>query len=207
MTSNILHFPKSYSVGWVKIPETTRPDPYNNWKLIADATGKVSVPANVPIRLIVDSFAGSDLTWLNAIGATQLTQLYLVQTNVTDTSMPNVSHLTGLEVLTTSHTYENISDAGLIHIKPLINLRKLFINATNIGDIGLSYLNEMKKLEELSIGATNVTDAGLKYLFGLSNIKEISFDTAYSARKNLITEQGISFLRKDLPNCVVSLND
>jgi hypothetical protein len=65
----------------------------------------------------------------------------------------------------------------------------------------------MKKLEELSIGATNVTDAGLKYLFGLSNIKEISFDTAYSARKNLITEQGISFLRKALPNCVVSLND
>jgi hypothetical protein len=34
--------------------------------------------------------------------------------------MPNVSHLTGLEVLTASHTYENISDAGLIHIKPLI---------------------------------------------------------------------------------------
>ena len=198
-----LRFPKYHSVGWVKVPKTGN-DPHNNWTLIGTAIGEVTPPTGAPIRLVVDSSAANDLSWLDAIDPDQITELYLCQTNVNNSSLKHVARLNGLQVLSISHTYENISDLGIFHIKILKNLRKLCINATDICDISLSYLRDLNKIEVLSIGATKITDEGLKYLYDLTSLKEISFTTAYSARKNFISEEGIRLLKKALPHCQIN---
>jgi hypothetical protein len=203
---SILHFP-AYTVGWVKIPKTC-PDPLNHWEMVGEATGEITITNSLPVRLVVQPSVASDLSWLTLIEPTQLTELYLVQTDISDEGLQYSSHLSDIQVLMLSHTYENISDSGIIHIKPLINLRKLYLNATNIGDSALSYLVDWNKLEVLSIGATRVTDAGLKHLYSLSSLKKISFDLSYSgARKNHITENGLALLREALPHCLITTKD
>lgn len=204
---NTLHFPTSHSVGWVKTSRIES-DPRKKWKIIADAEGDVLVPCNIPIMLQVAPAAAAELNWLQAIEPHQLTELYLGQTDVTNESLKYVSHLTGLEVLTLSHNYDQITDSGIFNIKSLVNLRGLYLNSTNIGDLALSYLKDLTSLEVLSIGATHVTDGGLPYLYGLSLLKIISFDVSYSGgRQNHISKQGLNLLRAALPHCKINIDD
>lgn len=196
-----LTFPINRSVGWVKVPKKG-PDPLNNWEMLSDATGRVFVPMETPVRLVVESSSTIDLSWMQALQPQDLSELYLVQTQVDNSQLAHVGRLTGLQKLTLSHTYENISDSGVASLQSLLQLRELYLNATNVSDTGLSYLQGLGHLEVLSLGATHISDVGLPYLYDLPSLRIISFDTAYSgARKSNITPTGLSLLQKALPNC------
>lgn len=199
---HILAFPRDRSVGWVKVP-CAGPDPLNKWDLVGLAVGDVAVPSGIPVRLVVEPSAARDLSWLQVLLPGDLTELYLVQTDVTDAELRHVARLTELEVLTLAHTYANITDAGLAAIRPLRQLRRLSLNATDVSDVGLSYLRDFTQMEALTLGATHVTDGGLCHLYNLRRLLSLSFDTAYSGRRSLVTDAGISALKNVLPNCVV----
>ena len=61
-----------------------------------------------------------------------------------------------------------ITDAGLVHLSGLTNLRDLWLTGTGVGltgtgvtDAGLVHLSGLKKLEVLDLDGTGVTDSGL----------------------------------------------
>ena len=57
-----------------------------------------------------------------------------------------------------------ITDAGLVHLKGLINLKRLILADTQITDAGLVHLRGLKRLQELEVSNTRVTDTALREL-------------------------------------------
>lgn len=58
--------------------------------------------------------------------------------------------------------WTKITDAGLVHLKELPNLKYLDLRFTRITDVGLGHLKGVKKLENIYLGGTKVTPAGVK---------------------------------------------
>jgi len=68
----------------------------------------------------------------------------------------------------------NITDAGVVHLKPLKNLTRLQLHNTKITDAALVNLKEMTKLASLNIyGCAAITDAGLEHLKDLKELKKL----------------------------------
>ncbi len=91
----------------------------------------------------------------------------------------------------------DVSDAGLVHLSKLTNLRKLLLARTRVTDAGLVHLRGLTNLMELSIDNTDVTDAGLAHLKGLTNLRELSIDDGH------VTDAGVAELRRALPRLQV----
>ena len=58
----------------------------------------------------------------------------------------------------------NVTDAGLVHLKGLTELQKLWLSATKVTDAGLVHLTGLTNLQTLYLSSTDVTDAGVKKL-------------------------------------------
>ena len=71
----------------------------------------------------------------------------------------------GLEELTLPGT--PVTDAGLVHLKGLINLSVLDLGGTYLTDAGMVHLKGLTDLSKLDLALTDVTDAGLVHLRGL----------------------------------------
>lgn len=65
------------------------------------------------------------------------------------------------------------TDAAMVHLKPLKNLRELLLANSNITDTGIEHIRGLSNLEELHIHGTDVTDAGLQHLKGMENLKTL----------------------------------
>ncbi|MEO2050004.1 MAG: hypothetical protein ABGX16_25895, partial [Pirellulales bacterium] len=52
--------------------------------------------------------------------------------------------------------------AGISHLKPFVELKKINFSSTGITDDELPHLKHLVNLEELTLNNTQVTDAGLK---------------------------------------------
>ena len=81
----------------------------------------------MPIRLAVTSAAARDLSWLDALAPDSLSELGLVQTDVTDAELDHVGRLEGLRVLLLGFAYTHITDIGLARLRPLHNLWALYL--------------------------------------------------------------------------------
>ena len=95
---------------------------------------------------------------------------------------------------------ESITDAGVVHLKRLTDLRELEINFTQITDKGLIQLKSLTKLRTLSLkNMPTITDTGLAYLDSFQELEELSIDNYYSSpvwMKQPITDAGLAHLRK-----------
>jgi Leucine-rich repeat (LRR) protein len=90
--------------------------------------------------------------------------------------------LTNLEQLNLMQT--DITDAGLEHLQGLKNLRVLNLRASltatvitpHVTDAGLEYLQGLTQLEELDLAFARVTDAGLVRLKKLTRLKKLNLE-------------------------------
>ena len=70
---------------------------------------------------------------------------------------------------------------------------------TPITNAGLIYLKDLINLKNLSLrGCKRITDAGLVHLKGLTNLQ-----TLYLSGCENITDTGVDELQKALPNCYI----
>ena len=88
---------------------------------------------------------------------------------VTDAILVHLKGLTDLKTLSLRLT--NVTDAGLMHLKGLTSLTTLYLPGTKVGDAGLEHLNALTKLVNLYLQQTQVTDGGLKHLKGLTKLE------------------------------------
>lgn len=82
-----------------------------------------------------------------------------------------------------------VTDAGLVHLKGLNNLRWLILSDTQITDAGLEHLKGQTKLKRLELYRSQVTDVGLEHMEGLTNIEILNF---YRIQ---ITDDGLQHLK------------
>ncbi|MEG1916955.1 MAG: hypothetical protein RR061_09795 [Muribaculaceae bacterium] len=159
----ILKFPKDYQVGWLSEINRKR-NQYDKDVFYVDAIGQVSVPSDISLMLNVNSQSAASMRWLTEIESTQLKQLYLGQTGINNENIQYISHLINLEELSFCHVYENINDLGTHYLKPLINMRKLYLNSTNSG--GRKNYVTLKGIEGLQncLPECKITACDLSYL-------------------------------------------
>lgn len=103
---------------------------------------------------------------------------------------------TGNDVLLYLHD-SGITDAGLVHVKGLTQLKSLWLDGTAITDSGLAHLEGLKGLENLSLEQTRVTDAGLVHLERLTGLKNLSL------KQTQATDRGVIKLKRALPDCSI----
>ena len=70
-----------------------------------------------------------------------------------------MTSLTGLNLGQT-----DVSDQGLVHLKPLVRLKRLWLNDTHLTDAAVSALASLDSLEDLYVVRTDMTIAGVKKL-------------------------------------------
>ncbi len=106
-------------------------------------------------RWLVDSF-GIDyfghVTQVRVVAVHELSEAELIQ----------ISHLTQLEELDLHRS--PVTDARLAHLEGLTDLQSLILFHTPISDAGLVHLRKLTRLRTLSIEDTKVTDAGVREL-------------------------------------------
>ncbi len=102
-------------------------------------------------------------------GPTVLRKLDLI---ITDAQLVHLKGLRQLKSLELS--FANITDAGLVHLKGLNRLERLSLDYTDITDAGLVQLKGLDRLERLSLDHTDITDAGLLHLIGLNRLQRLS---------------------------------
>ncbi len=114
---------------------------------------------------------------------------------VTDEGLVQLKGLKGLHKLYLGRT--EISDAGLKHIAGLVGLESLILSETKVTDAGLKQLAGMKKLTNLEVSGTAVTDLGLKEL------RELKALTTLFANRTKVTDKGVKAFKAAVPKCEV----
>lgn len=84
--------------------------------------------------------------------------------------------------------YSDITDAGLACIENATELRTICLYGTKVTDGGLSYLYRMDKLETLVLASSNFSDAGLEYVGKLHSLKLLNLNGAR------VTDAGLKHL-------------
>jgi Leucine-rich repeat (LRR) protein len=108
---------------------------------------------------------------------TKLTELNLSYTGVTDEGLQAIEGLTHLKKLSLP---EHITDKGLAHIKPLVNLTHLHVQNSQITDAGIDHLKELVNLQVLDLSRAKLSEAGVLQFKSLHNLREINlFNTPH----------------------------
>jgi len=81
-----------------------------------------------------------------------------------------------------------LKDEDLQLLKPLTNLRQLYLGNTSTSDTGLKHIGGLTELRVLGLIGTKVSDAGLKELAGLRNLEDLYLATT------AVTEEGLQEL-------------
>src|SRR5579884_3310939 len=126
---------------------------------VGQAQGVVTAPADGWLILQISDQAAMNLAPLDALDAHDLQGLNAAFTPLTDAQLVHIARLVDLRFLDLSNT--SISDEGMRHLRGLTNLETLLLIETMIGDAGLAHLRGLESLRLLNLWMTNVSNAGL----------------------------------------------
>lgn len=104
-------------------------------------------------------------------------QVWIYEDNgyeITDADLPELSGLTSLAWM---RLQRGVSDAGLVHLAGMRNLRYLELLEAQITDSGLPLIMRLPKIERLDLRGTKVTDAGLNHLKGTPSLRHLYIDS------------------------------
>ena len=81
---------------------------------------------------------------------------------LTDAILVRLTGLNELKELTMAGM--KVTDAGLIHLKGLTNLEAIWLTRTKVTDAGLVHIKGLDQLDSLAVPSTQITDAGVAEL-------------------------------------------
>jgi len=128
---------------------------------------------------------------------TELSDLDLSSTDVTDAGLAHLKGLTKLTALDLRDT--QVSSAGLKHLEGLTKLTKLQLSNTRLTDAGLVHLRGLTNLSELVIRFTPVTVAGLVHFKGMTKLSVLDLYATY------VTDDDVKELQQALPSLKIKL--
>ncbi|MHB1037842.1 MAG: leucine-rich repeat domain-containing protein [Pirellulales bacterium] len=120
--------------------------------------------------------------------------LRLYWSSATDDGLALLDKLPSLQDVNLE-TSQNITEAGLTHLKGLAKLRRLSLCETQTTDAGLAHLAGLTELEELQLSDNRITDAGMAHLKGMTKLKKLNLNHASAVASGVwITDMGIAQL-------------
>jgi beta-lactamase regulating signal transducer with metallopeptidase domain/Leucine-rich repeat (LRR) protein len=121
------------------------------------------------LRLHKARIMGAGLAHIEGMTGLQVLMLDL-------TTNESLSHVKGLTQLQSLQVGFPATDAGLVYLKGLTELRRLGLYGTQVTDAGLVNLKGLSKLEVLNLSFTRITDAGITDLTALSSLSRLFLD-------------------------------
>ncbi len=162
------------------------------------------------IRPLLKEFAGlqyagfreADADTLAALAELkQLRRLYLDTPDLCDDHLAAIGRVSQIEELEVSARRnprsDAITDAGLIHLGRLTNLRSLNVANVRVGGPGLRALRPLDGLTELAIRDATITDEALAELCGLKQLRRLTLSFTDAS------PSAVARLRAALPNTEV----
>jgi hypothetical protein len=112
--------------------------------------------------------------------------------------MKYLSQATQLESLWIGGAQVRLSDAGVAHLAPLVNLKSLDLQGHEISDAGLESLRDLKKLQQLYVEGgeepnEQITDEGIDFIASLPNLERLTITRASATDSGI---QRLSDLKK-----------
>ena len=126
-------------------------------------------------ELVIDSTTLDDLP----------DQAMLLGLALGDEALPHVARLYGLERLQLD---QSATDAGLVHLKNLTNLKALALIGARVTDDGLAPLAALTDLEDLDLSFSGLGDGALTHLSHLPRLKKLGL------RHTKVTDAGLDRL-------------
>jgi hypothetical protein len=155
-------------------------------------------------------FSGATAASLKSVkDLTKLVKLDMPTTNVADDDLAYVENLKALEWIQFGSKCTGLTDAGLAHLRHLVNLKTVSVGGCPITSAGLEHLRDLTKLETLNFRNTQISDlapiAHLKELrslslsaapidSGLGPINGLSKLTVLLLDKSQVTDTGVKAL-------------
>jgi hypothetical protein len=87
-----------------------------------------------------------------------------------------------------------ISDDGLVHLKALTGMERLYLPLTKVGDAGLVHLEGLTGLHQLGFYDNPITDEGLVHLKGLTDLEFLILDGTRVSGPGLAQLKGLKRL-------------
>ncbi|MHC4085379.1 MAG: redoxin domain-containing protein [Planctomycetota bacterium] len=187
-----ISFPNDVSIGNLSVRDWGSTEA-EDWTDLSEARGDVTVPAGKELQLQVGPDYSGDFSPLAGLGASDLQELILSETKVSDAELVHLKGLTSLEQLHLNKTL--ITDEGLVYFKKLGQLKLLHVQDTKVTDAGLVHLEELRSLQRLDIGQTQVTDAGLAHLKSLTNLEGLNLNWTKVTDDGLVHLKGLNNLK------------
>ena len=140
--------------------------------------GQAAIGSRVlPSTLVLPTMSDRNAMMASLEGLTELSELDLSGTDVTDAGLAHLKQLTKLTFLDLSGT--KVSDTGLTHLKGLSNLSVIYLRGTRVTDAGLVHLQGLTNLSELVLRFTRVTDAGMVHLKRMTKLSVLDLYATY----------------------------
>lgn len=168
-------------------------------KTVRDGIRYVLKPVDIvtAVDLSQEWITDEDLKNLALTHATEIQDLSLFETQITDASIPTIIAMKNIESLSIADTA--ITDEGLKRFLHMPQLRSLdAFSMRRITDEGMKHLATHPGLSHLAIGGPNITDEGLMHLAKSKNLS-----TLFIAQCRA-TPEGIQRLHQALPSCRIS---
>jgi beta-lactamase regulating signal transducer with metallopeptidase domain len=183
-TFRVLRFPANRTVGELKVRDRSLPHHIDSfyywtdeedWRNLGAARGKVHVPDDKEVWLIVNEEGSRDITFLGQLAPHALYRLSGVyaepgRSGFDDADLAEATRLAGLREL--DLLYTNVTDAGLALATDFPNLERLWLPRQTT-DIGLAQVAKLSELHALYIKMNYASDAGLAHLEKLTTLREL----------------------------------
>lgn len=173
-SARIINFPSDRSMGMLYVMDWDKWEKrdYSAWKLLCEATGKVTVPEGKILRLNLSKEAGDDLSPLSTLKSNDLVILNFQGIEITDDQLQHIARFTNLQVLNLSET--GILGTGLKYLSGLKSLKTLWLSRTHVGDNELAYLSYFPSLKRLELWGTPTNDAGMVHVGKITSLESLS---------------------------------
>ncbi len=132
--------------------------------------------------------------WRDLLGDDFFDRVVFVEV-LSDAALEHVAQLPDTESLRLGCS-RKVTDAGLVHLRGLSKLRKLWFGVTRVTDAGLAHLSSLHQLESLEMEYLKTTDAGLEHLQGLTRLQELTLGWGQCTDAGLVYLEGLTRLRK-----------
>ncbi|HEY9775416.1 MAG TPA: hypothetical protein V6C81_16740 [Planktothrix sp.] len=148
-----LKFKESQPIGEIMIESSEDPD---YWDHLAEAKGRVELPAKGRIQLEVRKDSAVDLGVLGRPEMIEIVSVDASDSQVTDDDVNFIASLKHLKELDLSNT--QVTNAALKHIGRLRELERLWLDGTKVTAEGLSELKNLSQLQKVSLADTAISD-------------------------------------------------
>jgi len=183
---NLLTFPDR-SVGMLQIYQFSPDSVDFDAHYLANARGKVAVPAELDCGLLVNYEGSQDLSFWNKLPSGSLVVLVANNLEISDEQLLALKHLDKLKVIEMSAT--EIGNRGFARFKECANLHELVTPSCLITGSALACLKDLTGLRRLVIDHNDLDDASIAHLKGLKNLLAVRLQACK------IGDSGLAYLK------------